>query len=145
MTFHAGWQETRRRHPSGFPPSVARKLRNPSGWVECRVSIPEDYFFPLAGKDKSLDLASLLERAQDHKGSQQKKVLPPAFPVRLMGSRAPHNLTELLWRDPSDKSIPYQLREPDQKYWAAETSARQDLAYHLATTVTASLLKGVAL
>ncbi|KAK4303421.1 hypothetical protein Pmani_024570 [Petrolisthes manimaculis] len=32
------------------------------------LSIPEDYFFPLAGEDKSLDLSSLLERAQDHLG-----------------------------------------------------------------------------
>ncbi|KAK4322187.1 hypothetical protein Pmani_006986 [Petrolisthes manimaculis] len=105
------------------------------------LSIPEDYFFLLVGEDKSLDPSSLLERAQNHKGNQQKKLVPPAFPVRLMGSRAPHNLTELLWRDPYDKSVPYQLRELDQTYWAAESSARQDLAHHLATTATASLLK----
>ncbi|KAK4321226.1 hypothetical protein Pmani_007951 [Petrolisthes manimaculis] len=75
------------------------------------LSIPEHYIFHLAGEDKSLDLFALLERAQDHKGSQQKKVVPPAFPVRLLGSRA------------------------------AETAARQDLAHHLSTTATASLLK----
>ncbi|KAK4321481.1 hypothetical protein Pmani_007712 [Petrolisthes manimaculis] len=85
--------------------------------------------------------SALLERAQDHKATQYKKVVPPSFPVKLLGSRAPHNLTELLCRDPSDKAVPYQLREPDQKYWAAETATRQDLAHHLSMAATASLLK----
>ncbi|KAK4324290.1 hypothetical protein Pmani_005130 [Petrolisthes manimaculis] len=49
------------------------------------LSIPEHYFFPLAGEDKSLDLSALLERAQDHKGSQQKKVVKMVTVAQEMG------------------------------------------------------------
>ena len=117
------------------PPEPLR-IANTSG-----ISLPEQYFFPLSGEEKFLDIPSLLEKAQDAKGVQHKRTFLPAFPVKLLGHRAPQNLTDFLWRDPSDKQVPYQLREPDHKLWAAEAASRQNLSHHLATTTTASLLK----
>lgn len=82
------------------------------------------------------EVFGLLEKAQGAKGVQHKKSIPQTFPGRLLGHRAPQNLTEFLWRDPSDKLVPYQLREPDHKLWTALTAARLNLAHHLATTTT---------
>ena len=114
------------------------RIANVSG-----ITLPDHYFFPLSSEEKSklLDIPSLLEKAMDAKGVQHKRAIPPAFPVKLLGHGVPENLTEFLWRDSSNKQVPYQLRDPDHKLWAAETAARQTLAHHLSTTTTASLLQ----
>ncbi|KAK4320668.1 hypothetical protein Pmani_008501 [Petrolisthes manimaculis] len=78
---------------------------------------------------------------------------PPPFPSTLLAKtanlpttfRVPSHLLvpSPTWLAPVilRRTLPYQVKEPNSKYWAAENAARQELNFHIATTTVSSLIK----
>ena len=138
--------------PSGTLDAVGflstKPALNPGGRLTVDVSgdsptlcLSSDAYFPGDKGESQLDVPTFLARAQDNpKASTSKKPIPPSFPVALPPSRAPAGLRDCLWRKDKELPVPFQLREPDPKLRAAETSAKQGLAHRIClTALTASL------
>ena len=91
-------------------------------------------WFPQDKGESTLDVPSLLERAQDQpKAAPPRRPQPPSFPVVLPPPVAPEGLRECLWHTGRDPVLPHQLSEPDAKLLAAEASARHDFASAIST------------
>ncbi|MPC66313.1 hypothetical protein E2C01_060462 [Portunus trituberculatus] len=97
-------------------------------------------FFPESGQ-KSLDVASMLEKAVDHGKSSARRPIPPSVPVIPPTARADPRLSKMLWDGGVEPSLPHQVREPDQKLAATEAQAKADIAHRLSTVGLVSVLR----
>ncbi|MPC32535.1 hypothetical protein E2C01_025852 [Portunus trituberculatus] len=119
-------------------PSQAHSLNTAYGVA--MVEFGPTAFFPESGQ-KSLDVASMLEKAVDHRKISARRPNPSSVTVIPPKAKADPRLAKMLWNGGVKPSLPHQVREPDQKLAATEAQAKADLAHRLSTVGLVSVLR----
>lgn len=105
------------------------------------LSLPPSAFFP--GEPPHKDVEEAMEAALEGGKLASKKQAPPPFKVRLAYMGQDPAFSSFLWAKDKEARIPYGLREPDPKLFAATNLARSNLSTRLLCMALTGALRDI--